>query len=209
MRGNPVTQGDAAIIAGSIPAHAGEPSEETTLDRPSRVYPRACGGTSDLNVCCTDHEGLSPRMRGNPITGPPSTGRSGSIPAHAGEPISLRDIGGMTRVYPRACGGTYDPTTYPNIRVGLSPRMRGNRGVLSPAASLPGSIPAHAGEPYRLIRHGTSAKVYPRACGGTESISKNRLEAMGLSPRMRGNRPLGHTHRVVEGSIPAHAGEPL
>ena len=114
---------------------------------------------------------------------------------------------------------------------GLSPRMRGNREPEAPAGrGILGSIPAHAGEPSCTPRPRKSARVYPRACGGTKLKIKHDPLAEGLSPRMRGN-PLHH-HRHLEGrgglsprmrgnlphppqvphdasgSIPAHAGEP-
>ena len=111
---------------------------------------------------------------------------------------------------------------------GLSPRMRGNLAKPLENELRAGSIPAHAGEPYRDFLHyhrvrvypracgGTRAdgsdrrspKVYPRACGGTGTPSFRRRRIHGLSPRMRGNPK--HTPRQSRtgGSIPAHAGEP-
>ena len=52
------------------------------------------------------HTGLSPRMRGNLLSLSDVPLDSGSIPAHAGEP--LYPIAYLTerQVYPRACGGT-------------------------------------------------------------------------------------------------------
>ena len=70
--------------------------------------------------------GLSPRMRGNrSATGSPSA-CSGSIPAHAGEPIKENHGGTEIWVYPRACGGTEIAKAEASVDRGLSPRMRGN-----------------------------------------------------------------------------------
>ena len=73
--------------------------------------------------------------------------RTGSIPAHAGEPW---DTGGWSRdagVYPRPRGGTDGATMTAVAAEGLSPPTRGNpddeRSTLADARS----IPAHAGEP--------------------------------------------------------------
>ena len=53
-----------------------------------------------------------------------------------------------------------------------------------------------------------SSRVYPRVCGGT-LVDMPRLEEIpGLSPRVRGNRPLRQHLIAVPGSIPACAGEP-
>ena len=50
--------------------------------------------------------------------------------------------------------------------------------------------------------------VYPRVCGGTDLLTDEALDRVGLSLRVRGNRggPDFLRHRVR--SIPACAGEP-
>ena len=53
-----------------------------------------------------------------------------------------------------------------------------------------------------------SLKVYPRACGGTRARIVKAFDGWGLSPRMRGNRSGDERGGCVNGSIPAHAGEP-
>ena len=50
--------------------------------------------------------------------------------------------------------------------------------------------------------------VYPRACGGTTIIPSSATLVLGLSPRLRGNRPLPLATRFSLRSIPAPAGEP-
>ena len=86
--------------------------------------------------------------------------------------------------------------------------MRGNPHTAAPDTDNLGSIPAHAGEPRMIPRHGPLAGVYPRACGGTAERVRAALAVEGLSPRMRGNRDLGGVAGSPGGSIPAHAGEP-
>ena len=49
------------------------------------------------------------------------------------------------------------------------------------------SIPAQAGEPYRMPVIATRSRVYPRAGGGTRFGSVILTFLMGLSPRRRGN----------------------
>ena len=50
--------------------------------------------------------------------------------------------------------------------------------------------------------------VYPRACGGTKEAAHHMETALGLSPRVRGNRRIRVTCSLTHGSIPARAGEP-
>ena len=70
------------------------------------VYPRVCGGTGLADALIDDAEGLSPRVRGNPIPSEPDLPIGGSIPACAGEPRRRRLRTAPTSVYPRVCGGT-------------------------------------------------------------------------------------------------------
>ena len=106
------------------------------------------------------------------------------------------------------CGGTgiWDgPDPSDN---GLSPRVRGN---LSPHEAAPfhfRSIPACAGEPITTRQYQVKCEVYPRVCGGTNSITEAIHWRRGLSPRVRGNRRKANQVAHPVGSIPACAGEP-
>ena len=51
-------------------------------------------------------------------------------------------------------------------------------------------------------------KVYPRVCGGTALMRAQSTQTCGLSPRVRGNLPVGSVFAGFDGSIPACAGEP-
>ena len=146
------------------------------------VYPRVCGGTSAMASFATSHQGLSPRVRGNPNHRWSSRQSERSIPACAGEPSRGYPLGGFVGVYPRVCGGT------PHVRRGLSPRVRGNPGLPARYGRAAGSIPACAGEP---INRGLAA-----------------LGLLGLSPRVRGNLRSAGWACDAGGSIPACAGEP-
>ena len=95
------------------------------------------------------------------------------------------------------------------LRQGLSPRVRGNLGVVMVGWPMKGSIPASAGEPHRHGKRTPSDGVYPRECGGTQSSGSSITTTLGLSPRVRGNR---ESHMLLIGwprSIPASAGEPV
>ena len=150
---SPRTRGNQTLVvgseedAGSIPAHAGEPSRWGALPLSGTVYPRARGGTGPGKPVSEKRQGLSPRTRGN------RTGLSGcedytrSIPAHAGEPLKSCPSARATGVYPRARGGTRTASRYIAPSWGLSPRTRGNLGVDGLRPLRVGSIPAHAGEP--------------------------------------------------------------
>ena len=208
MRGNhsPVAMGRMSM--GSIPAHAGEPTSDFWPTPWNRVYPRACGGTTEIEQYADRITGLSPRMRGNQGLQPRPEAQVGSIPAHAGEPARLAGTPSGRRVYPRACGGTLEVDELLAIAPGLSPRMRGNHRNQHGRLMMHGSIPAHAGEPCPDLPATCTTRVYPRACGGTTGRQGVLVLELGLSPRMRGNRYWDALGIPGSGSIPAHAGEP-
>ena len=152
--------------------------------------------------------GLSPRVRGNRAAMRLRPRWTGSIPACAGEPRSSCSARPTTRVYPRVCGGTDWIKSFDLDGVGLSPRVRGNRGFVLDAPSTRGSIPACAGEPQGANCRTDRVGVYPRVCGGTASAEAARARVQGLSPRVRGNHDEQGDQRPFDGSIPACAGEP-
>ena len=66
VRGNLLLIRNRALHGGSIPACAGEPVSPTVPVFAVGVYPRVCGGTGLPKGDPHQHEGLSPRVRGNP-----------------------------------------------------------------------------------------------------------------------------------------------
>ena len=86
--------------------------------------------------------------------------------------------------------------------------MRGNLVGLKRERRQFGSIPTHAGKPPGCPGQSRAARVYPHACGETKSRTYGFGPDEGLSPRMRGNRPVMILIGPAEGSIPTHAGKP-
>ena len=190
MRGNhPGMEGGLGAI-GSIPTHAGEPSDWPDCRAPGRVYPRACGGTltAFANHVTIEHW-VYPRACGGThrISAGVPVAAGGSIPAHAGEPQASMTSSTPWRVYPRACG---EPRLSTSSRLGFR------------------VYPRACGEPTATGVMWANSRVYPRACGGTSTVPSWRAPSWGLSPRMRGNRDYGLVGTFPSGSIPAHAGEP-
>ena len=171
VRGNrlPFLPGDPD--PGSIPACAGEPFLIITYSSNRKVYPRVCGGTHAGYMRTFNTIGLSPRVRGNHNARQQRLDQGGSIPACAGEPVLASMVTAVSPVYPRVCGGTRRPRRRLRWREGLSPRVRGNPAGWTTAATITGSIPACAGEPRHQVVHAAMPEVYPRVCGGTDSVT--------------------------------------
>ena len=90
-------------------------------------------------------------------------------------------------VYPRVCGGTLSGALCGVVRLGLSPRVRGNPYEHVYRLVRHRSIPACAGEPPSPPPSSRPPWVYPRVCGGTIGGNDDDFRAQGLSPRVRGN----------------------
>ena len=150
---SPRVRGNRAVLVAarhkgrSIPACAGEPTPAICAPSTPSVYPRVCGGTHPGYMRTFNTIGLSPRVRGNRAVHGEQGRPVGSIPACAGEPPGCRRCPGPRGVYPRVCGGTTIRRQAQCWRLGLSPRVRGNRRAPGHADSGFGSIPACAGEP--------------------------------------------------------------
>ena len=173
-----------------------------------RVYPRVGGETRTGLMIPSSTRGLSPRGRGNPPYLIAALALVGSIPAWAGKPHVLGVVGRGQRVYPRV-GGETRPSVLLRCRCGgLSPRGRGNRLMPLATASCLRSIPAWAGKPSRLRRESRGPRVYPRVGGETIAGPARFPNALGLSPRGRGNLWAPETLPCGYGSIPAWAGKP-
>ena len=114
-----------------------------------------------------ERRGLSPPTRGNHLTLRRPKGKTGSIPAHAGEPASRQAKDALAKVYPRPRGGTPSRRALPVVDLGLSPPTRGNLEDRSGRLEKLRSIPAHAGEPTALRARRGGLGVYPRPRGGT------------------------------------------
>ena len=190
VRGNLNDGGLEPDGGGSIPACAGEPDLRAKSGPEGRVYPRVCGGTRRYPGIPNPQKGLSPRVRGNLRPAVTTTTGIRSIPACAGEPLAATTGGGVSRVYPRVCGGTAGWARNQTWTRGLSPRVRGNLLRAALGGCVTRSIPACAGEPGLCHSNGSALWVYPRVCGGTIGAVIKDTPYTGLSPRVRGNLSL-------------------
>ena len=106
-------------------------------------------------------------------------------------------------------GGTGPAMLTKLQKKGLSPRGRGNLGLLAVYIVNVGSIPAWTGEPEPGCNRCPAAGVYPRVDGGTLAWAIPGVVIVGLSPRGRGNQHRCNHGAVSTGSIPAWTGEPV
>ena len=185
-------------LRGPIPARAGQPQDYKCLIRIIGAYPRACGATVQQTSVAVGHQGLSPRVRGNPSSSAAVTVVAGPIPARAGQPLPSRWRRRGCWAYPRACGATPWPSPVASMAMGLSPRVRGNHRTHLSMLARWGPIPARAGQPEGVALRLHDIGAYPRACGATRYCNAISASLPGLSPRVRGNpQPIPRLDRAV------------
>src|SRR6266568_1147605 len=152
--------------------------------------------------------GRSPRARGSHAGQRALHIPDGSIPACAGEPRTKPPPPSLRRVDPRVRGGAPGMELAPAEDTGRSPRARGSLLVAVLEKGLPRSIPACAGEPSPGFARSPSPGVDPRVRGGASGTVTIAVPREGRSPRARGSPRQRVFHDLLQGSIPACAGEP-
>ena len=207
-RGSPPSPSAACWPPGSIPAHAGQPSKTHFWFSLMKVHPRSRGAAWQHAGLVQDVEGPSPLTRGSRHDTGAETWHVGSIPAHAGQPLSASRQARLFWVHPRSRGAA--PKT-PGMSIktkGPSPLTRGSQTDDEEAEGERRSIPAHAGQPKAGTVCGCSVWVHPRSRGAARRITVEHARLEGPSPLTRGSQAQGYAHCERKGSIPAHAGQP-
>jgi len=167
-----------------------------------------CGGAGYRRDARDGRPGRSPRVRGSRRPLPQRLHVHGSIPACAGEPAALMGGVSCAGVDPRVCGGARSATEVNAPSRGRSPRVRGSLDTGLSIVDALGSIPACAGEPASAGASARPEGVDPRVCGGAIFSASGGDQSPGRSPRVRGSRQSRSPSPVLDGSIPACAGEP-
>ena len=117
----------AALLPGSIPACAGNPTTSPRSVPLAWVHPRVCGESRHAPFHPAFLGGPSPRVRGIRQNAQGRRPGRGSIPACAGNPVEDPDCLRVGGVHPRVCGESSRGFASPILMVGPSPRVRGIR----------------------------------------------------------------------------------
>ena len=207
VRGKLPRHRDRRKTAGYIPARAGEALGDVPKPRQFQVHPRACGGSGQSRHRRRPDQGTSPRVRGKPRRRASKRSRRWYIPARAGEAARRQRSALISRVHPRACGGSRAPVNDRSHHPGTSPRVRGKRALPPDVHDDAGYIPARAGEAPPCRPSPPRLQVHPRACGGSTLWRATRELTTGTSPRVRGKLPKSLRLLAAKRYIPARAGE--
>ena len=206
LRGTPARMSRAFSGVGIIPALAGNTWARRPMIAGSRDHPRACGEHTSPRWSLIFSLGSSPRLRGTHCESHPEGHRSGIIPALAGNTALMGCWCSFWGDHPRACGEHYRLDNCAIYAKGSSPRLRGTLLFPWRVGTVPGIIPALAGNTQNGRRAPTRNWDHPRACGEHWSTVVVASTIWGSSPRLRGT-PVEHPGRARHaGIIPALAG---
>ena len=145
MRGTPHRQPVLAHGAGIIPAYAGNTPTTTITAPTARDHPRVCGEHPKKACTVRLSTGSSPRMRGTHVRRTVFFKIVGIIPAYAGNTEGVGRHQRRPGDHPRVCGEHHHLPVYGAWATGSSPRMRGTRPRPLSSGTVPGIIPAYAG----------------------------------------------------------------
>ena len=186
MRGTHLALAAPALVAGIIPACAGNTIRRISQACFRRDHPRVCGEHDLLNYVDARRLGSSPRVRGTLVEGVPSVLNIGIIPACAGNTVDSAWSAGACGDHPRVCGEHFYEMNrkdqYPRIipacagntdagdylttgQSGSSPRVRGTRALGHETGRFAGIIPACAGNTCRRMTSLPRRRDHPRVCG--------------------------------------------
>ena len=145
VRGTRQLDADRGVIAGIIPACAGN----TRRGRCSRWrawdHPHVCGEHRFSRRSNVSHMGSSPRVRGTLLMDAESADAPGIIPACAGNTTSRTRPAERAKDHPRVCGEHQYIDLGFTLPLGSSPRVRGTLSTIKFRPHAVGIIPACAG----------------------------------------------------------------
>ena len=192
---------------GNIPACAGKTPAPAALALSAEEHPRVRG---ENIMCDAEHVhsgGTSPRARGKHFGMRNRDTDCRNIPACAGKTLIFPPSGVCVKEHPRVRGENCPLYTTIALWFGTSPRARGKHATRKPVRVRVRNIPACAGKTGHKRNRVQAAGEHPRVRGENIVASPADPRANGTSPRARGKRPLDHGQRVGWWNIPACAGK--
>ena len=215
--------------SGIIPACAGSTRYSTTGKQGRRDHPRMCGEhhavssgphpAGDHPRMCGEHlsfmaflmvsAGSSPHVRGARHHLHKIATRHGIIPACAGSTFNASFGALQNRDHPRMCGEHAQGQWAAEVRVGLSPHVRGAHRRQPQLRQRAGIIPACAGSTCWSRSTSRTVRDHPRMCGEHFDAGDLEVHVGGSSPHVRGAPRVEGLEPEKSGIIPACAGSTM
>ena len=190
-----------------IPACAGETNPQPHAAGRTWDHPRLCGGNRRSCMRGRVRFGSSPLARGNAGSIEGEFYQEGSSPLARGKLTVAGPPRGLTGIIP-ACAGETRRASPPWWRRTDHPRLRGGNGAFLVWPTLSrGSSPLARGKLRRTLRRAPNGPDHPRLRGGNQTGVTHGTDIAGSSPLARGKLVSEGSGEIVEGIIPACAGE--
>ena len=170
-------------------------------------HPRGCGEGSAAPAPACPWPGSSPRVRGRGAGSIDCHQGIRIIPAGAGKGAGARPLCSLGTDHPRGCGEGPEPTRAAASMAGSSPRVRGRVQRAKVAQEAGRIIPAGAGKGRKAVVDYIRKADHPRGCGEGGLLRKERINAGGSSPRVRGREAEQERIEQARRIIPAGAGK--
>ena len=175
-RGTPTQALGHVLFAGLIPARAGNTSPGLPCANPRRAHPRSRGEHDAKNPPGTTATGSSPLARGTHHALRSVASRLGLIPARAGNTEYNRPANIANRAHPRSRGEHILSASCCCPRAGSSPLARGTQWLLRLRCTVPGLIPARAGNTTIAQLTRLSPWAHPRSRGEHASYAGTPIQ---------------------------------
>ena len=149
-------------------------------------HPREYGENLNRYGLIASSMGPSPRIRGECEANRLKRDGHGTIPANTGR-IRKRPCRWLvTRDHPREYGENSGPDRNVSLRLGPSPRIRGESIHEGEVFTLRGTIPANTGRIFSAVRSSLIRRDHPREYGENDLRGDVLPVRGGPSPRIRG-----------------------
>ena len=188
------------------PRMCGEHHAVSSGPHPAGDHPRMCGEHLSFMAFLMVSAGSSPHVRGARHHLHKIATRHGIIPACAGSTFNASFGALQNRDHPRMCGEHAQGQWAAEVRVGLSPHVRGAHRRQPQLRQRAGIIPACAGSTCWSRSTSRTVRDHPRMCGEHYGDSDFVNELEGSSPHVRGARFIKSATQDAVGIIPACAG---
>ena len=195
-----------AVIAGIIPACAGNTGLVFSMLFGAWDHPRMRGEHALLMTYCTSSPGSSPHARGTRALHAVTHFHPGIIPACAGNTSSACSLPTRVRDHPRMRGEHLNRVLLPPLPRGSSPHARGTLIFYCWWWWGVGIIPACAGNTRPSSGSTTIRWDHPRMRGEHSGRRYSTIAGLGSSPHARGTLDVEGRSQGFHGIIPACAG---
>ena len=185
----------------------GEHHAVSSGPHPAGDHPHMCGEHLSFMAFLMVSAGSSPHVRGARHHLHKIATRHGIIPACAGSTFNASFGALQNRDHPRMCGEHAQGQWAAEVRVGLSPHVRGAHRRQPQLRQRAGIIPACAGSTCWSRSTSRTVRDHPRMCGEHATPRTDTPDSTGIIPACAGSTSVCFLGKFLVGDHPRMCGE--